>query len=188
MNTKRVVIIGMTAILCAVPAAAALASGNGEAHTPRLADQVREATRDFRDVNNAIAAGYTSLGSCVSSPEEGAMGIHYARTELIGDGQLIVDQPELLVYEQRGHRLRLLGVEYLEPVDTWAGAGNPSPPVLVGQHFHFVNTPNRYGLPAFYELHVWAWKNNSKGMFVDYNPAVSCEDYTGEPAATDAGH
>jgi hypothetical protein len=79
-------------------------------------------------------------------------------------------------------------VEYLEPVDAWAGAGNTSPPVLVGQHFHFVNTPNRYGLPAFYELHVWAWKNNSKGMFVDYNPAVSCEDYTGEPAATDAGH
>jgi len=186
MNTRRVVTIGLIAILCAVPAAVAIATG-GE-HTPRLTDQVKEATRDFRDVNNAIAAGYTSLGSCVSSPEEGAMGIHYARTDLIGDGLLIVDQPELLVYEQRGDRLRLLGVEYLEPVDKWAEAGNPAPPVLVGQHFQFVNTPNRYGLPAFYELHVWAWKNNSKGMFVDYNPAVSCEDYTGETGAAHAGH
>jgi hypothetical protein len=55
--------------------------------------------------------------------------------------------------------------------------------VLVGQHFQFVNSPNRYALPAFYELHVWAWKNNSKGTFVDWNPAVSCDEYTGDPGA-----
>ena len=115
------------------------------------------------------------------------MGIHYAREELIGDGAIQVDQPELLVYEQRGGRLRLLGVEYLVPAELWA-ATNPAPPVLVGQHFQFVNTPNRYGLPAFYELHVWAWKHNSKGTFVDWNPAVSCDDYTGEPAAEHTGH
>jgi hypothetical protein len=32
-------------------------------------------------------------------------------------------------------------------------------------------------IPAFYELHVWAWKNNPSGMFTDWNPNVSCEDY-----------
>ena len=36
--------------------------------------------------------------------------------------------------------------------------------------------------PPFYELHVWAWKDNSHGMFVDWNPAVSCEEYTGDDA------
>ena len=40
--------------------------------------------------------------------------------------------------------------------------------------FHY-NTPNRYGIPAFYALHVWAWKSNPHGVFVDWNPRVSCE-------------
>jgi hypothetical protein len=59
-------------------------------------------------------------------------------------------------------------------------ASHPEPPVLMGQHFHYVGSPNRYGLPAFYELHVWAWKDNPNGMFTDFNPRVSCEEYTGE--------
>ena len=29
--------------------------------------------------------------------------------------------------------------------------------------------------PAFYELHVWAWRDNPSGVFVDWNPRVSCE-------------
>ena len=39
---------------------------------------------------------------------------------------------------------------------------------------NFVESPNRFGLPAFYELHVWAWKNNPSGMFYEWNPHVSC--------------
>ena len=31
------------------------------------------------------------------------------------------------------------------------------------------------GLPAFYELHVWAWKDNPTGTFADMNPTVSCD-------------
>ena len=189
MKPRQLVIIGIIATLCAVPAAAALASGQGEqAHPAGLPEQVRDATADFRDVDNAIAAGYGSAGSCVSGPEVGAMGIHYGNGELIGDGELVAGKPELLVYEQRGGRLRLLGVEYLVLVEDWIEAGNTMPPVLVGQHFQFVNSPNRYGLGAFYELHVWAWKNNPNGMFVDWNPLVSCEEYTGEPGVTQAGH
>ena len=49
--------------------------------------------------------------------------------------------------------------------------------------FSFVGAPNRYGSPAFYELHVWAWKDNPNGMFVDWNPAVSCEEYSADSAA-----
>jgi hypothetical protein len=40
-----------------------------------MQQQVRDATRAFRDVNDAIAAGYSSLGSCVSGSDQGAMGI-----------------------------------------------------------------------------------------------------------------
>jgi len=42
---------------------------------------------------------------------------------------------------------------------------------------NFVGSPNRFGLPAFYELHVWAFRNNTKGTYVDFNPAVSCDGF-----------
>jgi hypothetical protein len=43
---------------------------------------------------------------------------------------------------------------------------------------HLLNSaPNRYGIPAFYALHVWAWRHNPQGTFVDYNPRVSCDGY-----------
>lgn len=29
---------------------------------------------------------------------------------------------------------------------------------------------NRYGLPAFYERHLWLWKPNPAGTFEDWNP------------------
>ena len=43
-----------------------------------LLKAVREATRDFRDVRVAMGVGYASTGSCVTGPERGAMGVHFA--------------------------------------------------------------------------------------------------------------
>jgi hypothetical protein len=40
---------------------------------------------------------------------------------------------------------------------------------------NFVGAPNRFGLPAFYELHVWAFSDNPHGTFVDWNTLVSCD-------------
>jgi hypothetical protein len=181
MTYRRSVGIGLLALatsgwLPAMPAGAQ----PGQAHG--LVAAVRLATRDFHDVGAAIGAGYTSAGSCVSGPQEGAMGIHYPNGALVGDGVLDPLRPEILIYEQRGGRLRLLGVEFLVLAQQW-DAGNAAPPVLMGQHFHYVGSPNRYGLPPFYELHVWAWQDNANGMFADWNPAVSCEGYTGDDAA-----
>ena len=34
--------------------------------------------------------------------------------------------------------------------------------------------PNRFGLPPFYSLHVWAFKHNPAGMFEMFNPNVHC--------------
>jgi hypothetical protein len=64
------------------------------------------------------------------------------------------NQPELLIDECRGGRLRLVGVEYLVLLDAWNAAGTISPPVLVGEQFQVVNSPNRYGIGALYELHA----------------------------------
>jgi hypothetical protein len=110
------------------------------------------------------------------------MGVHFANGVLIGDAAVDAQHPELLIYEQRGGRMRLVGVEFLVIAEAW-DAANAAPPVLMGQHFHYVGSPNRYRLPPFYELHVWAWRENPNGAFVDWNPAVSCAEYTGEDHA-----
>jgi hypothetical protein len=50
----------------------------------------------------------------------------------------------------------------------------------MGQLFHLFDAPNRFELPAFYTLHVWAWKDNPNGAFVNWHPNVSCESFTGQ--------
>ena len=85
------------------------------------------------------------------------MGIHYANADLIGDGALDGTKPELLIYEQKDGQLILVGVEFLVLAAQWddpAAGHAPGAPVLQGQLFNFVGAPNRYGLDAFYELHV----------------------------------
>jgi hypothetical protein len=86
-----------------------------------------------------------------------------------------VTRPEALIYEPSGDRRQLVGVEFLVDAATWLASHNNTPPVLEGQVFQFVASPNRYNLPAFFELHVWAWRDNPQGAFVDWNNRVSCE-------------
>ena len=40
------------------------------------------------------------------------MGVHYVNEALIADGVLDVQRPEVLVYEPRAGRLRLVAVEF----------------------------------------------------------------------------
>ena len=164
----------------------AAAQTHAEVPAPGLVAEVRMATRDYHDIGAALAAGYVSSGSCVSGPQSGAMGVHYPNPALVGDGVLDARQPEVLIYEARGDQVRLLGVEFLVIASQW-DAANPAPPVLMGQHFHHVGSPNRYGLPPFYELHVWAWRDNPSGAFADWNPRVSCEGYVGAPGTGHGG-
>jgi hypothetical protein len=95
--------------------------------------------------------------------------------------------PEALLYEPRDGKLQLVAVEYVVLADAW-NAKNQAPPVLMGQLFNYVGAPNRYGLPAFYELHVWAWKANPDGVFADWNPNVSCADYVGDATMPGMSH
>lgn len=149
----------------------------GKSHATGLVRTVRRETRQFRDVNEARAQGYGIFLGCVSSPHEGAMGVHFVNGGLVEDGMLDAARPEVLVYEPRHGRLKLVAVEYIVIAEAWH-VSNAQPPVLEGQVFNFVGSPNRYGLPAFYELHVWAWRENPHGTFADHNPRVSCEDYS----------
>jgi len=141
---------------------------HAQAAPAKLVQLVRDATKQFADVNAATAAGYQPFLGCVSGPDHGAMGYHYVNSALVGDGELDASHPEALIYEASGGGLRLVGVEFVVIADTWL-AHHQSPPVLEGQTFQFVSSPNRYGLPAHFELHVWAWRDNPNGAFVDWN-------------------
>jgi hypothetical protein len=143
--------------------------------TAKLLQDVRQATQQFIDVNNAGPAGYSAAFGCVSGPDHGAMGIHYVNGGLVGDGEIDVTHPEALIYEPVGDRRRLVGVEYIVDAATWLKNNNNTPPSLDGQDFQFVAAPNRFNLADFFELHVWAWRDNPQGAFVDWNNHVTCE-------------
>jgi hypothetical protein len=145
-----------------------------------LVKVVREATRRFRDVRVAEAEGYQLHFGCVSSPDRGAMGLHYVNMTLVGDGVLQPDRPEIIIYEPLPNgRLRLIGADYLTLSGAWH-ANNAATPQLMGQLLHLIQSPNRYGLPDFYTLHVWAWKKNPFGTYTNWHPGVSCEAFDGE--------
>ena len=44
-------------------------------------------------------------------------------------------------------------------------ATHANPPELFGQEFNFTDAGDRYGMPAFYSLHVWFLKHNPAGKF-----------------------
>ena len=135
-----------------------------------LVQKVREATRKYRDINVALADGYAPATPCVSGPNSGAMGVHLINGSLLGK-EINAATPEALIYEPRPDgRMRLVGVEIITFASDWVN----EVPVLDGHLLHYVGAPNRYGIPAFYEIHVWAWRNNPDGTFADWNPRVSC--------------
>jgi len=145
-----------------------------------LVKVVRESTERFRDVRVAEAEGYQLLFGCVSGADYGAMGLHYVNLSLVGDGELDATRPEIVIYEpQPDGRLRLIGADYLVFANAW-DATHPATPQLLGQLLHLFESPNRFGLPPFYTLHVWAWKDNPNGTFVNWHPQVSCDAFSGQ--------
>jgi hypothetical protein len=142
-----------------------------------LVEKVRTVTAKYADVKVAASDGWVQATPCVSSPSAGAMGVHYVLPSRVGDGTINPSEPEALIYEpQANGTLRLVGVEYIVLAADWAKlhkeGGAPS---VDGHLMHYVGEPNRYGLPAFYEMHVWAWEHNPSGNFVDFNAKVTCD-------------
>jgi hypothetical protein len=145
-----------------------------DSSSEKLVKQVREGTRQFINVNNATAAGYGPFLGCVAGTDHGAMGVHYVNGTLLGNLTLDPAQPQALIYEPTNGKMTLVGVEFILDSASWLAANNNTPPVLNGQVFNFVPAPNRFNIPSFFELHVWAWRNNPQGSFVDWNNEVTC--------------
>jgi hypothetical protein len=163
------------------PSSAAQVAQSKSAAT--LLEKVRAATERFRDINVATAAGFVQGTPCVSGPDAGAMGVHFVMGDRINNFVLQADQPQALIYEPLpGGEFRLVGVEYIVLASNWIKQpnGTLTTPALEGDLLNYESAPNRFGLPAFYELHVWAWEDNPKGSFADWNTRVTCEKQAGD--------
>ncbi|TGS11611.1 hypothetical protein EN852_022245 [Mesorhizobium sp. M2E.F.Ca.ET.209.01.1.1] len=155
---------------CAIGASASiilLMAGAATAETVNpLAEKVRALDSRFEDIAVAKAEGYAPI-PCASGLTGGAMGIHYVNATYLKDEAVDVAKPEAVMYEPMADgTLKLIAVEYIT---------SKGPASLEGHLFNFNTAPNRYGLGPFYELHVWAWKQNPTGAFADMNPNVSCD-------------
>lgn len=170
-----------SAALCALAATAVSLSSHPLAARDAqnaLVEKVRSATAQFTDINVPLSngEGWVVGTPCVSGPDFGAMGVHLVNPGRL-DGVVNVNAPESLIYEPLpSGAMRLVGVEYIVIASEWAKLHPNGPtPEVEGHLMNYVGEPNRFGLHAFYELHVWAWQDNPKGTVADWNPKVTCD-------------
>jgi hypothetical protein len=170
-RTRRLTTIAVAAAVAAMALLPGLASADEAPPNdvaPALAS-VRAATARYHDIEVALADGFVPASGCVVSPQ-GGMGYHYLNPARL-DTELVLDEPEVLLYERDRHgRLRLTGVEYLV-MDADGDPETLEHHVLAGQH---LRGPKVGPIPAHYLLHVWIWKHNPSGTFADWNPRVGC--------------
>jgi hypothetical protein len=146
----------------------------GDGPTP-LIDEVRNATAQYTEISAALADNFVAATPCVSGPDAGAMGVHFIRMDRVTKLVLDAQRPQALIYEpMAGGAMRLVGVEFIVLDANWSAAHPGTVPALRGDLLNYVAAPNRYGLPAFWEIHVWAWEQNPKGSYADWNTRVTC--------------
>jgi hypothetical protein len=174
MNRRLVLATGTAGALVLLATTYASAEQGGQ----HISD-LRDATARYASLSVAEDEGFgvvtdTSGISCIQDAEKGGMGTHYALGSRIGDGEITMLEPEILLYDKTSTPPRFLGVEYVVFAADWHATHGKQPPKLFGKKFTFVAAGNRYGLPDFYELHVWLWRPNPSGIFSDWNPKVTC--------------
>jgi len=192
IDTARMAVAGLAIALGAAACDSASPTAPGGVAAELAA--VRDATRGFHDIGQAVAAGYGTPvgGHCDESPA-GAMGVHSANQALMGTQEIDARRPEVLLYlATGGGKYALVGVEYVQPIllrNTATGAVAPwfapepwpstfvqvtAKPSLFGETFQGPMPGHVPGMPWHYDLHVWAWYDNPTGLFAQWNPSLRC--------------
>ena len=157
-------------------------SKSATALSPELAS-ARDALAKYADPLVAVRDGYFSTVACVDFPHggkdgpvvypPGAMGVHFLNPANVGP-TLDPAKPQVLLYEQVGGKLRLTGAEWFVPEQAAGGKA----PVIFGQTLAGPMDGHEPIMPAalrHYDLHVWLWKDNPRGVFTSTNAAVKCD-------------
>ncbi len=169
-------------------------------------ERVRAATIKYQDVDVALADGYERDPSDMCdtadmmgrAAEDGVMGIHYVRPDLLGitgppnprvngtGTHTDFLQPAVLIYEpQEDGALELVAVENLVFIAAWEAAGHTEPPVFMGRSYdRMVDDPSTavdeaHMFEPHYDLHVWLFRDNPRGIFAQFNPNATCAHHKG---------
>lgn len=136
--------------------------------------QVKAATARYNSIEQAEKDGYVRMSPCISSPA-GGMGFHYENAALMADPAIDPLKPEILVYApKRNGRLELVAVEYWKrDADQLLGTTGDRPS-LFGRGFDGPMPGHNPAMPVHYDLHVWLYEDNPRGLFAPFNPNVSC--------------
>jgi hypothetical protein len=190
---RTLAVASISAVLLMGQAAAAFAHPQHKPTAVSMTSPARSATAKYHSLTVAQKAGYSILAdtagiTCIAEPQMGAMGVHYVKGDLVKNPAIAATEPEALVYapDRHGH-LHLAALEYVVIKADWDANQVPpasyvgsryaqAPPMLFGRTFNFTDAPNRYGLPPFYSLHAWIWKDNPAGTFEMWNPNVHCDE------------
>jgi hypothetical protein len=169
-------------VLSAGSAPSVSAQGNAPAASSADLDAARTALAKYSDPLAAIKDGYFSTLACIDFPKgakdgpieypPGAMGVHFLNPANIGP-KLDPAKPQVLIYEPVGDKLVLTAAEWFVPV---AVAGGTAPSIF-GQTLAGPMDGHEPIMPAslrHYDLHVWLWKDNPRGMFTSTNANVKC--------------
>ncbi|GIE28201.1 hypothetical protein Ait01nite_012460 [Actinoplanes italicus] len=179
------------AVTCLLPATAAVAHAAPQSPPPadetttapappaKLSPAQRkvltDATRRFRDVDEALAAGYLATDQCVPG-----MGWHYAHPGLSAGDAIDPVWPEVLLYVPgRDGTPRLVGVEYFKADADQDLNTDTDRPTLFGHPFDgpmagHEMPPGAPPMPAHYDLHVWLYLTNPAGQLTNENPRIIC--------------
>jgi hypothetical protein len=175
-------VVAIAAIALHAPASA-IAQGKPTAAslTPEL-EATKAALAKYSDPIAAIKDGYFSTLACIDFPSgakdgpieypPGAMGVHFLNLGNVGPA-LDPAKPQVLIYEPRGDKLELVAAEWFMPEQVAQGKA----PSIFGQTLAGPMDGHEPIMPAslrHYDLHVWLWKDNPRGMFTSTNASVKC--------------
>jgi hypothetical protein len=188
------VVAAVMATMLALAGPSFAAPGSTDPTVDEQLKKVRQATAKYQTPEQAKAAGYEAPERCVAPPNLGGMGYHYVNRKDVyrnlGDGKDIAPgvegdplKPEALLYAPNDDgELKLVAVEYIvRDADGDPLTPNDPVPQLFGQTFNgdianpsLPMAPHEQWMPYHYDLHAWIWKDNSRGVFAQYNPKVRC--------------
>lgn len=130
------------------------------AETVRELKASQEATLRYKDLNNAIADGYTDINVVVQN-----MGFHYMKAAL-ADTVFDYTKPEILVYNKNHEgKIELVAVEYAVPISL---RPDNAPEGFTGTTDVWKRDTG-FGL---WLLHAWVWAYNPEGVFHPTNPGI----------------
>ena len=179
-SCSRIALVVATTVFFA--ATARVAQAQLTQPLPPELQAVRAALDKYQDPILAIRDGFFSTVACVDFPTgatdgsivypPGAMGVHLLNVGNIGP-KLDPAKPQVLIYEPQGDKLKLVAAEWFMPVEAAGGTA----PAIFGQTLAGPMDGHEPIMPPtlrHYDLHVWLWRDNPKGVFTSTNSAVTC--------------